>query len=332
MFPLGHGCVWALLFLAAGCAAAPVPRTVVDDPSLSSLRVGGVKLHVQTAGEPNNPVVIVVHGGPGYDYRSMLSLEALADRYYVVFYDQRGSGLSERVPKDRLKLADFYAELDAVVDHFGQGRAVSIIGHSWGAMLASGYIGQHPEKVDHVVLAEPGMLSAETGRILMAATNHMRPHFGLDLLYVGARVWLESLRVSGPDEDARGDYLVNGLMSSRVAGHPMAGYFCGRDLSTARLESWRFGAVANSALFEEGFDKDRNPKIEFIDGVDRFHRKVLFLAGSCNTVIGEAQQRRHMRYFPNAELVIIEGAGHTMFGEKPAESVEAVRRYLDAPT
>jgi pimeloyl-ACP methyl ester carboxylesterase len=38
-----------------------------------------------------------------------------------------------------------------------------------------------------------------------------------------------------------------------------------------------------------------------------------------------------MRHFPNAELEVIEGAGHTMFGEKPAESLAAVRRYLDAP-
>ena len=120
-------------------------------------------------------------------------------------------------------------------------------------------------------------------------------------------------------------------MTARVAGHPMAGYYCGRDLSTARMETWRFGARANAALFREGFDKEGDPRVEFITGVEQFRRKVLFLAGSCNTVIGEAQQRRHMRYFPNAELEVIEGAGHTMFGEKPAESLAAVRRYLGAP-
>jgi proline iminopeptidase len=322
----------AALLLATGCAAASVPRTVVDDPSLASLEIRGVKLHVHTAGEPANPTVIVLHGGPGFDFRSLLPLEALADRYYVVFYDQRGSGLSERVEDDRLKLSDFYAELDAVVDHFGRGRTVSIVGHSWGAMLASGYIGRHPEKVDHAVLAEPGMLTTETGRILMAATNHMRPRFGLDLVYEGAGVWLQSLRVDGPDSDARRDYLADRFMNARVSGHPMAGYFCNRNLSSAKLEGWRFGARANAALFHEGFDEAGEPRVDFVEGVDRFRRKVLFLAGSCNSVIGEAQQRRHMRYFRNAELVIIEGAGHTMFGEKPAESLEAVRRYLDSPS
>jgi proline iminopeptidase len=328
---LAGGHLAVLLLLASGCTAALVPRTVVDDPSVPSVELGGVKLHVHTAGDPENRTVIVLHGGPGFDFRALLPLEALADRYFVVFYDQRGSGLSERVKDDRLRLADFYEELDAVVDHFGHGRPVSIVGHSWGAMLASGYVGRHPEKVDHLVLAEPGMLNAETGRILMAATNHMRPRFGLDLIYEGARVWLQSLQVDGPDGDARHDYLVNGLMTAHISGHPMAGYFCNRDLSNGKLESWRFGARANAALLHEGFDEAGDPRIDFVDGLDRFRHKVLFIAGSCNTVIGEAQQRLHMRYFPDAELVIIQGAGHTMFGEKPAESVDAVRRYLDAP-
>lgn len=216
----GHGA--ALLLLAAGCAATGVPRTASDDPSLASREVGHVKLHVRTSGDPNNPPVLVLHGGPGGDHRCLLPLEALADRYHVVFYDQRGSGLSERVGEDRLKLADFYAELDAVVDHFGRGRTVSLIGHSWGAMLASGYVGQHPEKVDHVVLAEPGMVSVETGRILMAATNRMRPAVSFDLIRVGTRVWFESLDVDGPDEEARRDYRANALMAARVAGHRMA--------------------------------------------------------------------------------------------------------------
>ena len=38
-----------------------------------------------------------------------------------------------------------------------------------------------------------------------------------------------------------------------------------------------------------------------------------------------------MRHFRDAELVVIEGAGHTLFGEKPQASVAAVRRYLDGP-
>jgi proline iminopeptidase len=98
----------AAVALGAGFLATsgdrPVLRTVADDSSLPSAVIDGVKLHVRTFGDPSRPAVVVVHGGPGNDSRYLLPLSALADRYHVVFYDQRGSGLSERVGEDRLTL------------------------------------------------------------------------------------------------------------------------------------------------------------------------------------------------------------------------------------
>lgn len=317
-------------YLATSGTAQAVPRTVADDPALPHETVHGVRLHVRTVGDPADPVVVVIHGGPGNDSRYLEPLAALADRHLVVFYDQRGSGLSERVGEDRLRLADFYDELDGVVDRFGRGRPVSLVGHSWGAMLASGYLGRHPEKVHRVVLAEPGMLDPDAARRLMDATNGMRPALTLEVGLAAARAWLESLHVRGPDADARGDRFMSALMRADVQGNPTAGYYCGRDPSTAGpFEEWRFGARVAPALFREARAADGSWAVDFAAGVERYDGKVLFLAGSCNTLIGEAQQRRHMRHFKNPELVVIEGAGHRMFNEKPAESLAAVRRYLE---
>lgn len=325
----------ALLALGAGFLATsvdrPVPRTVADDPSLPAAVVDGVRLHVRTFGEPSHPTVIVVHGGPGDDSRYLLPLAALADRYRVVFYDQRGSGLSERVPDEKLTLDGFYAELDGMVDRFGGGRPVRLVGHSWGAMLASGYAARHPEKLSHLVLAEPGMLTAEDAHRFLAATNGMQPPLTAEVAWLGARTFLESLHVTGPDADARRDYLVGALASADFEGHPVAGYFCNRDLGTARIQGWRYGARVAPALFGEAGLGGPSPRIDFVSGVQRFPGKVLLLAGSCNAITGPEAQRRNLRHFRDAELQVIEGAGHTMFGEKPEESLAAVRRYLDGP-
>jgi len=317
--------------LGAGCARArnAVPRTVADDPALPSAVVDGVRLHVETFGDPSHPTVVVVHGGPGNDFRYLLPLAALADRYRVVFYDQRGSGLSERVPDERLTVEGLYAELDAVVDLFGGGQPVALVGHSWGAMLASGYAGLHPEKLSHLVLAEPGPLTAEDARRFVAATGGLRPPMTAEVIWLGARTWLESLGVGGPDADARGDYLRGTLVSSRFEGHPAAGYYCNRDLSTASLPGWRFGARLAAAILREGQMDGPAPRVDFVRGVERYRGPVLFLAGSCNAVLGPEQQRHHMRHFPGAGLVVIEGAGHTMFGEKPEESLRALRAFLE---
>lgn len=313
----------------ASTSSVPVPRTVADDPALPSVTIDGVKLHVRTYGDPSSPPVIVVHGGPGNDARYLLPLSALSDRHRVIFYDQRGSGLSERVPDDELTLDAMYGELDGLVDRFSGGRPMDLVGHSWGAMLASGYAGKHPDKVHHLVLAEPGMLTSEDAKRWMDATHGLRPPASVEVARVASRAFFESLHVDGPDPDARRDYLMGALSSAPFEGHPIGGYFCGGDLRNARMEGWRFGARIGGALFGAAGVGGPTPNVDFVSGVQRLEHKVLFLSGSCNTIIGPEQQRRNLRHYRDAELVVIEGAGHTMFGEKPEESVAAVRRYLE---
>ena len=78
----------SLFFITTG--KYNVVATVVDDASLPQIKINGVPLHTETYGDPSNPVVIVLHGGPGGDYRSLLGAKSLADASFVVFYDQYG--------------------------------------------------------------------------------------------------------------------------------------------------------------------------------------------------------------------------------------------------
>jgi proline iminopeptidase len=309
-----------------------VPRTVADDPALPRIEVGGDLFHGETRGDPANPVVIALHGGPGNDYRSILPLEGLADEFFVVFYDQRGAGLSPRVPDEQLTLERYLGDLDGVVERYGRGRPVHLVGHSWGAMLASAYLGRHPEKVARAVLAEPGFLTSEMGDRFLEATNHMMPReVDLSALVGLAGAWLRSLHVDGPDGHEASDYLMHELMSLDIEGHPIGGYFCGGDISNGSLEDWRYGAAVGKALLMSVIQEDGTVKIDLVSGVERFAGPVLFLAGSCNELIGADAQRLHMRHFRDARLAVIEGAGHTMIGEKPEESLRAIRDFLSAP-
>lgn len=142
-----------------------VAATVVDDATLPQIEIKGVRLHAETYGDPSNPVIIVLHGGPGGDYRSQLGARSLADKNFVVFYDQRGAGLSERVPAEELTVATYMAELDGVIEKYSPDRPVTLLGHSWGAMLATAYLRQAPEKVARAILLEPGFLLAKVCKI-----------------------------------------------------------------------------------------------------------------------------------------------------------------------
>ena len=95
--------VVVLSLVVSSCGVSyTVVKTAEHNPSLPYFVLDGVVLHGETFGNPENLTIIVVHGGPGWDYRSLLPLKALSDEYFVVFYYQRRTGLSPRVDDDEL--------------------------------------------------------------------------------------------------------------------------------------------------------------------------------------------------------------------------------------
>jgi pimeloyl-ACP methyl ester carboxylesterase len=140
---------------------------------------------------------------------------------------------------------------------------------------------------------------------------------------------MQSLYVYGPDDDARDDFLQKALTELDVPGHPLAAYQCDGALETAYLPAWRAGARAQEAILERARDEAGHITLDLVSpNIKRFPHKVLLVAGSCNTVIGPEAQRHNMDLFSNAELAVIQDAGHTMFGEQPEASLAVLRRYL----
>lgn len=304
--------------------AAIPPATVADDPSLPFVRIGGRSLHAETFGDSSDPVVIVVHGGPGGDYRNLLVLRGLADDgYHVVFYDQMGSGLSPRDIAGQATFDGMLAELDAVVDHYADGRQVVLIGHSWGGMLTAYYLAEHPEKVARAVMAEPGVLTTEEYQTFL---DVMRPHPSATMVVYMTRAWFESLHIDGPDDDAPMDYLVRRVMEAPMPQNAMNRYWCDGVAPEAAHDVWRIGATAMQAVQSDSRQPDGSfamPPLEVT-----YPGEVLLIASRCNTLIGVERQTNHLRHFPNARLVVIEDAGHLMFTDRPEESMGVLREYL----
>lgn len=314
--------VLVILFIAAyflTMGEYHIPKTVEQDSGLPRIELNGYTFHSEVFGDPSNPVTIVLHGGPGADYDYLLTLKPLASDYFLVFYDQRGTGLSPRVPNEQLTVDTYIADLDAFVEHFGKGKRVHLIGHSWGAMLASAYVGKHPEKVDKLVLAEPGFLTAKMAEPLLS------PTITVSMIYNMAKAWFQSLHIGSdePDPDAAQDYFFSRMLSLvnpeyNCAGHPPEG-----------TEVVRPGmAVFKHMAMRLMQDEELRKTIDFRVGVEHFTSKVLFIASECNRLIGEAHQRQQMKFFPNAELIVIKDSGHFMFNEKPEQCMALIKKYF----
>ena len=304
-----------------------VAETVAQDSTISHITIDDVVFHAETHGNDTARTIIVIHGGPGQDYRYLLSLKALSDKYRVVFYDQRGTGLSPRVEASELTLQSSIEDLDRIVNYYSPDEKVNILGHSWGGMLGSAYLAKYPDKVHKIILAEPGFLTSEMAEKFMERTNGFAIDLSFDNIMLIGKIVMRSLHVRGPDDQAIKDYIFSNLVTSPIENHPMSGYFCGNKYDSTQISFWRLSMIASQAIQQSGANADGKMEIDLISGVEQYQDTVLFIAGDCNRFIGPDYQEMHLKHFPKHKMEVIHNAGHNMFLDQPDDFFRIVREF-----
>jgi proline iminopeptidase len=136
-------------------------------------------LHVRDIGE--GPEIVVLHGGPDFDYDYLLpELDVLAERFRVVYYDQRGRGRSaEGVRAEDVTIESEVDDLDRVRRYLGL-ESVAVLGHSWGGVLAMEYATRHPERLTHLILMNTGPASYQDHQTFRRHLTGIRPPDDVD--------------------------------------------------------------------------------------------------------------------------------------------------------
>lgn len=310
--------IFLVLFISTW-GTYPVPATLSEDSQLPRLSAdAGFTVHGEIKGPAGAPLVVVLHDGPGSDYRSLLPLEALAKDYRILFYDQMGSGLSPRVPEEQLGIEHSLKRLESLIETYGKGQKVRLIGHGWGGMLASAYAGKHPQNVAQMALLEPGFLNADmAGQVLPALSRST-----LAFIVSTTTRWVQALHVSGPDADAREDFIF-----AKIRHQPL--FYCEQQIPANWSEyNWRAGFRAWKTITQSTLDERGTLHLDFTDGLADFEPHVLFVASSCNTVTGRAFQARQTRLFKQASVAQIKKSGHELLIDNPVDTLDVLQRYF----
>ena len=295
-----------------------VPKTVELDPGLPRISVNGTLLHSEAFGNPSDPMVVYLHGGPGSDYRNGMNIRNLVkDHYYVVFYDQRGSGLSKRHPKETYSIQLMLDDLTAVIQHYrtSPSQKIFLFGHSWGAMLATAYLNKYPSAVNGAILAEPGGFNWEQVKKYSQRSRKIKlfDEATNDALY-------HNQFFSGNDNDhAIIDYKL-GLTSAYTYSKN------NEEGIEGPSPVWRKGAAVLSRLLELG----KNEGFNFTGNLSQYTTKVLFLYSENNRAYGVEFANELASAFVNVQVSEVKGTGHEMIWFKWDNVNALVLPYLNA--
>ncbi len=153
LFP---GIILAVFFMMFG--SCQIYRTVEDSGpginSYSQIPLGGISQAVMVRGDnARNPVMIFLHGGPGFPLFPFEPNEEIMKRleedFIMVYWEQRGTGRSfnRSLSPRSMTLDQFVEDTRQLVDYLkeltGQ-QKVFIWGHSWGTNIGTLFAARYP--------------------------------------------------------------------------------------------------------------------------------------------------------------------------------------------
>jgi proline iminopeptidase len=309
-------CLLAALLLPAPCGGQ------ASEPREGYIKTAdGVRLFYKIAGG-GPETLVAVHGGPGNTLESILpDLEPLAQNRRVIYYDQRGGGRSDLIlDKGRLTVAKHVADLEAVRKHFNLDR-VTLLGNSWGGMLISFYAVAHPDRVERMVLHNPG---EPTRELLMEAVDEISAR--IHSRYEGEQAKRYSF-VSKPqnwvkakDPRAICREWFQMLLPTYVAKAETFKNFKG-DVCAGPEEAVRYQQVVNMLVWSTMGDWNLLPQLPSVKA------PVLVIHGPADPIPVESSEA-WARGYPNSRLLLVEGSGHLSHVERPDIFFPAVETFL----
>ncbi|WP_284261538.1 alpha/beta fold hydrolase [Roseicyclus amphidinii] len=286
-------------------AARHEARAVAEYPPLGQfVTVDGARLHILQVGE--GPDIVLIHGASGNmrDFTHDL-VPRLAGRYRVTVVDRPGLGHSDRLDRDGATIFEQADVLVRAVAELGVERPL-VLGHSYGGAVALAWATRHPE--------------AAAGLILLAAASNpwdtpLSTYYRVLSSPAGQVVAAPLLTAWVPD------HVVTDTIASIFAPQPTPeGYadYIGAGLTLQRR------ALRENALQRAGILEEITRMVPDYAGIEM---PVEILHGDADTTVWLSIHSEPLsRQIAGANLVVMDGVGHSPHHAEPGTVIAAIDR------
>jgi proline iminopeptidase len=274
------------------------------------MQIRDVSLFVQVIGQ-GYPLVLM-HGGPGLDHTTLLPLQPLADQFTLIFYDHRCNGRSEGAEVSSMTFENLTADAEALRQTLGFDKW-AVLGHSFGGNVALEYALRHPSSLSHLMLMDTG----------------------------GDQWWVNQ---NAPDLLAKRGYSAKVVQAARrfYSGQITPGEFLPTVMKFMSAYFYRLSPLTLAREMVLGPRAKMRPEAlifgysqllkrwTVMDRLGEIQTPTLVLAGREDFLFPPEHQAILADRIPNAQLEIIERAGHNPQDERTAEVIQIVKRFMTA--
>ena len=273
----------------------------------------GLRLHIADWGNSQAPPLILVHGSLDHSRSWDHVARALRGSFHVVAPDLRGHGESDWARGSSYSQADHVYDLKRLIESEGLGK-VAIVGHSMGGMVGLTYAGAFPEKVAKLAVLD-GVTNFPARRIKPADARIAEWVGDLDKL-AQRKIHRYPSVADGAERMLSRNHHLTREQALHLATH-------GLKRNEDGSFSWKF----------DPYLRARAPyRLSLEDHMQLWSRiacPTLLVSGS-ESFLPDPGTAGVMTHFRQAELVKIEGAGHWVQHDKPAEVIDVLKTFLGA--
>ena len=260
---------------------------------MPTLTRDGHSIHYETLGDPASPPLLLIMG-LALSSRAWDRLpERLSDRFYVIVFDNRGTGRSARRGR-AYRMRDLADDAAAVVEALGLPSA-NVFGISMGGMVAQELALRHPERVRSLAL---GCTFASWRR---SRKPKLRTMLELMLLHLG---------VVSPEGISR--IVVSPGWDQQNPGAAVEW------IKRAERTALRFAFAQMLAIARHG-TTERLRKLRV---------PTLILTGDQDRLVPMSNSEELARAIPGAKLQVLRGAGHAFPLEQEVETISALASHF----
>jgi len=259
-------------------------------------------MYYEEHGDPAAEPVLLIMGFTSNAAAWAPQIPALAERYHVIAFDNRGSGRTTQ-PDAPYTVPQMAADAAALLDHLGIASA-HVVGASMGGMIAQEFALRYPRRVRSLVLActTPGGPHSAGHDALMAATDEGLALDTMESAMSPERVKEMLEQLFTPEYIANPGPGFGQMIASTVQFPPTIAGLKGQTLAIRAHDTW-----------------DRLPRIV---------APTLVIAGDADPLIDPENSRILAARIPGAELVLLPGQRHGFTAEKPEETNRAILDFL----